>query len=455
MITFKQPKGIEKKYLFSAKDIAALLIPLMVEQLLMVLVGIADTVMISSVGEAAVSAISLIDSLVFLFLTIFTALAIGGAVIIGQYLGRKNTEEATHSAAQLIIFSFIIGMLVCVVLEVFHNGIISLLFGSVSGDVFGYSVTYLRITNLSLPIYSVYIACGAIFRAVGNSRITMLISMIMNVINVAGNAICIFGIGMEVEGAAIPTLVARVVAGVILFLLILRPNATLNIKEELRSKPDLTEIKRMLRIAVPSGIESSSFQFGKLILSGLVSTLGTASITANAVTGNFTIMNIVPGIAIGLGTVTVVSRCIGAGDYEQAKYYHRLLHRLCYLTVGICSIAVLVFSDSILNLYNLSGETHSLAVFMISIHSVGSIFLWTPAFHSPNTLRSAGDVRYCMVASVFSMFIFRVLAAYILAIPLGIGVAGVWMAMMIDWVVRTIFFQTRLRGDEWMKKKVI
>ncbi len=421
----------------------------------MVFVGLADSVMISSVGEAAISSISLVDSLMFLFLTILTAFATGGAVIVGQYLGRKDYNAAGHTGVQLIYFCLAVGILITLVLELFSGAIVSLIFGEVESSVFEYAVLYLRITTLSLPIYSVYIAVGAIFRAQGNTRVPMLVSVGMNIINVVGNAICIYGLNMQVEGAAIPTLVSRCFAGVLLFVLLVKSSHGFNILKHFKTKLDGAAISRILRIGIPSGIEGSSFQLGKVILTGAVSTLGTTAITANAITGSFAIINCMPGMAVSIATVTVVARCIGAGDYEQAKYYHKFLFKISYVCTALISLFVILISDIGLGYYNLSESTHELTRYLILIHCVGSILLWTPAFHIAHTLRSAGDVRYSMVVSMVSMFVFRVFLGYVMATRLGFGVAGAWYAMMIDWVVRTVFYVYRYKSNVWMNKKVI
>ncbi len=421
----------------------------------MVFVGLADSVMISSVGEAAISAISLVDSLGFLFLTILTSFATGGVVIVSQYLGRKDFNSAGHSGVQLLYFCFTVGISLTLILYLFSGTIISILFGEVDSQVYDYAVTYLKITSLSIPIYSVNIASGAIFRALGNTRLPMLVSVGMNIINVAGNAVCIYGLGMEVEGAAIPTLISRCFAGVVLFVLLIKQRYEVDIIKHLKLKIDGAAIARILKIGIPSGIEGSSFQLGKVILTGAVSTLGTTAITANAITGSFAIINCMPGFAVSIATVTVVSRCIGAGDYEQAKYYHKLLYRISYVCTGAISLFVILISDIGLGYYNLSDTTHELTRYLILVHCVGSILIWTPAFHVAHSLRSAGDVRYSMIVSMISMFVFRVFGGYLLAIPLGLGVAGAWYAMMIDWVVRSIFYVTRYKSNAWMNKKVI
>ncbi len=455
MTLLKRPKGIKEGYLFTYKDIAVLLSPLIVEQLLNVSVGVADSLMISSVGEAAVSAVSLVDSIIFLFITVLTAFATAGAVITGQYLGRKEHKSAIHAATQLILFNLIFGLVISACLEFFRQEIITVLFGGVAADVYDYSITYLRITNLSLPLYAVFLACAAIFRTMGNSKVPMVISMVMNVINVAGNAVCIYGLGMEVEGAAIPTLISRGFAGITLFVLLFNPNLLITLKGNINLKIDKKEMFNILRIGIPGGIENSSFQLGKVLLTGIVSTLGTTAIAANAVTGAFAVFNVIPGMSVGLGTITIISRCIGAGDYEQAKYYHRLLYKISYLCTFAIGVVVILISEFGLQLYNLSPQTRELSFWLIMVHTIGSMIMWTPSFHIPYTLRSAGDVRFCMVVATFSMFVFRVFAGYLLAIPFGLGLAGVWYAMMMDWLVRSIFFIARYKSEKWATKKVI
>ncbi len=441
--------------IFNNRSLAILVVPLIVEQLMAVFVGLADTVMISSTGEAAVSAISVVDSLLFLFIGLFGSFATGGAVVTGQYLGRGDFGDAKKSAMQLLWFSGIFGVIIAVTLGVAQQPLIEAMFGQLDSVVFDHSMTYMNVVNVSIPFLAVYSAAAAIFRTMGNSKVTMVVAIAMNVINVIGNAVLIYGFSFGVLGAAIPTLVSRIFACVALVVLLYRSPTRLSIRGNLKFRLDVSMLRKILGIGVPNGIESSSFQLGKLLLVSVISTLGTTAITANAVTNSIAMINIVPGMAFSMATLTIVSRCVGAGDYEQARYYNIKLIRYCYLTTTVLSGIVMLFANPILSLYNLTEQTHEIAFHLTMVHCIGSIAMWPLSFQLPNTLRAAGDARFTMVVSMFSMWVVRLLGGYLLAIPLGLGVAGVWYAMMLDWVVRSICMVTRYNGTKWMKKKVI
>ncbi len=445
----------ENRLIFNNRSLFALIVPLIVEQILSVFVGLADTVMISSTGEAAVSAISLIENLLFLFISLFNAIATGGAVVTGQYIGKKDISSARSSSSQLLLFSALAGIVIAVLMSITRSNLITLLFGSLEPDVYAHSNTYMAIVTLSIPFLAVFSAAAAVFRTMGNSKLPMLSAICMNIINVVGNAVLIYGFKMDVVGAAIPTLISRAFACILLLFLLYKSPSELRLKGNisLRIKPQM--LKKILSIGIPNGIESSSFQLGKLLLLSAVSTLGTASITANAITNNISIINIVPGISLSMAALTVVSRCIGAGDVEQARYYTRRLMFYSYAGTALLSLLIYLFLDPILTMYNLTPETFAITQHTVSVHCLGAFVMWATSFQLPNTLRAAGDARFTMTVSMFSMWVFRLIGGYVLMIPLGLGVPGLWYAMMIDWTVRSIFFVTRYIGTRWLKRKVV
>ncbi len=441
--------------IFNNRLLFALIVPLVVEQILSVFVGLADTIMISGTGEAAISAISLVESLLFLFIGFFNSLATGGAVVTGQYIGKKDIASARESSSQLLLFSAILGIVIAVIMAVTRSGLITLLFGSLEPEVYAHSNTYMFIVTLSIPFLSVFSATAAIFRTMGNSKLPMMSAICMNIINVVGNAVLIYGFNLGVVGAAVPTLISRAFACFMLLFLLYKSPSNLSIKGNisLRIKPHM--LKKILSIGIPNGIESSSFQLGKLLLLSAVSTLGTVSITANAITNSIAMINIVPGVSLSMATLTVVSRCIGANNVEQARHYTRLLLFFSYAGTALLSLLIFLFLDPILALYNLTPQTHAVTSHTVTVHCIGAFALWATSFQLPNTLRAAGDARFTMAVSMFSMWVFRLMGGYILMIPLGFGVSGLWYAMMIDWIIRSSFFVVRYLGSRWLKKKVI
>lgn len=433
---------------FSTQDLRKLIIPLVIEQLLAIAVGLSDSVMVSQVGEAAISAVSLVDTVNVLLINAFSALATGGAVIAGQYLGRKEIQKAGHSGAQLLLFMGEISLLIMVLFYLAKGFVLGVVFGEIEPDVAAYADTYYMIVQASIPFLALYNAGAALFRVMGNSKISMYVSILMNLINVVGNAVLIFGFRMGVEGVAIPTLVSRIVAAAVILVLLYRPGLPMQV-ERISWKHDRYVVKNILRFGVPNGMESSMFQLGKILLLSTVAGLGTASVAANAIGNMVCTFQCVPGTALGLAMVTVVSRCVGAGDYEKVRYYTKKLIKYTYFLMWIAVCLSLALLPLILRLYNVSEEANGYARQIIWLHGmVGAVF-WPSAFTLPQALRAAGDTRFTMVASTVSMWTLRVGFGILLGRFWGFGVVGIWIAMFIDWVLRSIFFLIRFKGHRW------
>lgn len=438
-----------KQRIFSNKDLATLIIPLIIEQLLTVTVGLADSIMIASVGEAAVSGVSLVDSVMVLLANVFAALATGGAVVAGQYLGQKKKLMACKTADQLVLFITMLSIGIIGIIYLCRNLILHGVFGQIEADVMYNARVYLMIVTASIPFLAIYNACAALFRTMGNSKIAMNMSLLMNGINIAGNAILIYGMGLGVEGAAIPTLLSRIVAAGIMLVLLKNENLSVHFSTSFRFKFKGYLIQKILYIGVPNGIENSMFQLGKILVLSLVAGFGTASITANAVSNMIAMFAIIPGLAMGLAMLTVISRCVGAGDYESVKYYTKKLLVITYGALIILNIIVVCILPIILWAYHLSPETAEIARKIIIYHTICCIAIWPLSFTLPNTLRASNDVRYCMIIAIVSMWIFRIFFSFVLGKWMGFGVFGVWIAMTLDWLVRTILFVIRFISRKW------
>lgn len=440
--------------MFTTKYLYKLIIPLIIEQILAVTVGMADTMMVSSVGEAAVSGVSLVDMINVLIINIFAALATGGAVVSSQFLGQKNNKQACESGNQLIIVTFIISLSITVIILIAKRQLLRLFFGSIDNTVMDSCITYITITALSYPFLAVYNSCAALFRSMGNSKISMYISFLMNTINIVGNAICIFGFNMGVAGVALPSLISRGIAAIIMVILLFNKKNIIHIDGQLKIHFNKQMIFKILNIGIPNSIENSLFQLGRVLVVSIISGFGTVQIAANAVANNIDALGCIPGQALSLAMVTVVGQCIGAGDYEQSKYYTKKLLKINYAIMSTLNICILIFLPYILNIYNLSEQTLSLATILILIHDGCAIFMWPAAFTLPNALRAANDVKFTMVVSIFSMVTFRIVFSYILGIGFGLGAIGVWIAMVIDWLFRIICFVTRFISGKWQLHKI-
>lgn len=444
-----------KQYLFSNYELKKLIFPLIIEQLLSILVGVADSIMVSTVGEAAVSAVSLVDSINLLLFFMFSAVATGGTVVAAQYLGSKNKEEACRSCDQLLCLTILISIIITAIMYLLKDLILNNLFGSIEADVKNYSYVYLMIVFASIPFMALYNFGAAMFRAMGNTKISMKISILMNAINVCGNAFLIYGFKMGVEGVAIPTLVSRIVASVAVIKLLSNKSLDVHIDKKYIFKFDFDMTKRILKIGIPNGIENSLFQLGKIILISFISTLGTSSVAANAVGNAISVFQIMPGLAMGHAIVTVVSHCIGANDYGQAKYYTKKLILTTHFMHLVLNLVVFAILPLIMSAYKLTAQTSKLAEQILIFHGIFAILIWPLSFTLPNTLRAANDAKFTMIVSVTSMWIFRIGFGIILGRYFSLGVFGVWVAMIIDWCVRLVFFVNRYRKGKWTKMKLI
>lgn len=442
-------------YLFSNRELANLIGPLVIEQLLAVFVGMADSIMVANVGEAAVSGVSLVDNIMILIINIFAALATGGAVVAGQYIGRKDEKSACKAATQLVWFVSLSAVAIMILVYFGKDIILNQVFGHITAEVKGHADIYLLIVTASIPFIALYNGGAAIFRAMGNSQVSMRVSLLMNAINVTGNAILVFGLRIGTAGVAIPTLISRMVAAIVITVLLCNQTRILHIERTLKIRFDGRMIRKILAIGVPNGLENSMFQLGKILVLSLVSTFGTYAIAANAVSNAIALFQILPGMAISLAITTVISQCVGANDYEQVHYYLKKLLAIIYVAmVGTVALIFLAL-PLILKAYNLSDQTAAAATNIIHFHGISAMIIWPLSFALPAAYRAAGDAKACMYTSIVSMWIFRIGFSYLVGKYMGLGVFGVWVAMVIDWVVRAVCFIIRYFNGKWKHGAIV
>ena len=444
----------EKPYYFSNRALKRLIAPMIIEQFLAILVGMSDSIMVATVGEHAVSGVSLVDNIFILLIYLFAALATGGAVVMGQYLGQNKHEKANRAVNQLILFTALFAICFMIGLYLARNLILHRVFGAIEANVMEASKTYLLIVSASIPFIALYNAGAAVFRTMGNSKVPMYLSMMMNAINVGGNAILIFGFGMGVAGAATSTLVSRVVSAVAIIFLLCSPEHLLHLERPFSFKLDFGMLKKIAYIGIPNGLENGMFQLGKIMVLSMITGFGTAAIAANAVSNIIATFQVLPGMSVGMAVITVCSRCVGAGDYEAARYYTRKILKLVHILIIVFSVTTLVALPGIMHLYNLSDAAMTFTKQIIWYHGICCMLIWPEAFTLPNTLRAASDVKFCMILSIISMWVFRIAFSYIIGVRMGMGVLGVWIAMTIDWAVRAVLFIIRYRGKRWQHKSI-
>ncbi len=455
MRLFSRRKAEDPALLFTGSELRGLMLPLLLEQLLIVLMSIINTVMVSSGGEDAVSAVSLVDTINVLLVNVFVALATGGAVITAQYLGRREPDMAGKAARQLLYVMLAVSLAISVLSLLFYRALLHAVFPGVNDAVMTNAATYFLLIIFSFPFLSVFSGGSALMRAAGNSKASLITTLMVNAINVAGNALLIYVFGLGVKGAALAAVIARVLGAVVILLLLKNPRQGLVIPSLRRFAWDGDMVKRILRIGVPNGLENSFFQLGKILLQSLVSTLGITAMAANAVANSLAGFQNIPGSAVSLAMITVVGRCVGASEYNQAKLYVKKLMRFSYWTMGLLTPVILLLLPCVIGSYGLSAEVAKSAWQLMFVYTIVCAVFWSSSFALPNALRAAGDVKFTMVVSTLSMLIFRIGFSYLLVQFFGMGLMGVWVAMMIDWVARSAAFYIRYRRGVWERRKVL
>lgn len=446
---------MQEKITFDRNYMAKLILPLIVEQILAVTVGMADMIMVSGAGETAVSGVSLVNTISNLLIYVFEALATGGAVIAAQALGARKKKLAQIIANQLILVCFVSGLLITVLSVALNKAILSLIYGQVEQSVMENAVVYFYITAFSFPFLSVYYGAAALFRSMGNSKLSMYVSAAMNVLNIIGNAVFVFVYHMGIAGVGYSTLISRAFACIVVLLILRNEKGDLHIDKYLRLGFDPEVIGKILAIGVPSGIDNAMFQIGKLFTQSLISSFGTSSIAANATASTIELLATIPAAAMALALTTVVGQCVGAGDYSSAKKYAEKMMKWAYLMLWAENIIIIFFTPAIASWYHLTEEGNYLAKKLIWYHSICCMIAWPAAFTLPAILRAAGDVKFVMFSSIASMWVFRIALAYVIGGYLGLGVFGVWIAMTIDWGVRSILNMLRLKSGKWMRQAIV
>ena len=429
--------------------------PVVVEQILNSLMGTADTMMVSNVGSAAISAVSLVDSINVLVIQVFAALAAGGTIICSQYMGQKNTKNATDAAKQLIFIITAIAVVLTVVCVVFQISLLHLIFGKVEAEVMTNSEVYFLYTALSFPFIAVFNAGSSVFRAQENTRLPMTISVISNIMNIVGNAILIFGFHMGVAGAALSTLISRIFCAIVVMYFLRSPKEEICVRDYIKIRPDRHKIKMILALGIPTGIENGMFQFGKLAIQSTVSTLGTAAIAAQAMTNILENLNGIAAIGIGIGLMNVVGECIGAGRKDEAIYYTKKMCLVSEVVIIISCLLVFALTKPIIHLGGMSAESGAMCFFMVTWITIIKPIVWVPAFIPAYSMRAAGDVKFSMILSCTTMWLCRVTLCVVLCRVFGFGPIAVWIGMFSDWTLRGIFYTLRFHGKKWLDHKVI
>lgn len=441
--------------MFTKKQVWALLIPLMVEQLLTSLMGTADTMMVSNAGSAAISAVSLVDSINILIIYVFAAMATGGAILCSQYIGCGEKKRANDIGGQLIITVAVLSMAVMMLCILVRRPMLRLIFGQVEADVMVNADIYFLITAVSYPFIALYNAGAALFRSCGNSRLPMLVSTISNLLNIAGNAVLIFVFHWGVAGAAAATLLSRVFCAAVVLYFLRKPHQDIAVRDYHNIRPQFSSIRRIMSIGIPTGIENGMFQFGKLAIQSTVSTMGTVAIAAQAMTAILEMLASNAAVGIGLGMMTIVGQCMGAGRQDEAKKYIVRLSAYGEAAIILSCLAIAGIVRPVTILGGMEPAAADLTCRLVMVIAVVKPILWVPSFLPAYGMRAAGDVRFSMILSTITMWSCRVVVAVILVRQFGFGPLAVWIGMFSDWGIRGMFFTWRFLSGKWMVKSVI
>ena len=470
---------LKQRPMFTNRALFMLILPLVIEQFLAVAVGMADTAMVTGVGEAAVSAVSLVDSINTLLIQLFSAMSAGGSIIAAQYIGNRDGKNACSAAKQLFLSIFAIAFIVSMAAVWFNKPILRGVFGNLDPAIMEKAEAYFLISALSYPFLALYNSGAGLMRAMGKTQYTMFISLLMNVINIGGNYFLInaghqvswtffggtaleFGVsfwcagaGLGVAGAAWASLLSRASAALIIVKMLANHALPIHLSRPFRFRFDFPMIKRILFIGLPNGLENSLFQVGKLIIASLIATFSTSVIAANSISNSISGFVNLPGSAIGLATVTVIGQCMGAGELKQAKKYAGRLMLLMVAGILPTNLILYLFTPSFVGLFKLSAEGTAVAVELLKQYAVFSVAFWMPSFGLPNVLRAAGDVRFTMSVSILSMLICRLAFSYLFVLVLHMDLVGVWLAMYCDWIVRSLCFAIRYYSGKWQRHRII
>lgn len=441
--------------IYSNRALKRLLVPLVIEQVLVMLVGMVDTVMVASAGEAAVSGVALVDMVNYLIITVMAALTTGGSVIISQYAGSRQPEQAERSAGQLMTVTLLLSAAILAVCLLGRDAILRLFFGSVEADVMAAAQTYFMITACSFPFLGIYDAGAALYRVMGKTSVTMYVSLAMNVINVIGDFIGVSVLHAGVAGVAVPTLLSRAFAAVVMTRLAFRRQNSIPLYWHHILMWDTPVVRRILCIAVPNGVENGLFALGKVLVTSIVAGFGTVQIAANGVANSVDQIAVIVVNAVNLAMVPVVGQCVGASDYTQAAHYTKKLMKISYISTAVLGLAVCVLLPVLLPLYGLSADTLRLAALLIVLHNALALLLHPTSFNLANILRAAGDARFTMIVGICSMIVFRLGSALLFGKLLRLRIVGVWIAMGMDWLARSIAFTIRYKSGKWKEKRAI
>ncbi|MDF2522528.1 MAG: efflux family protein [Clostridiales bacterium] len=449
------------------KDVLGMTVPILTEQIFVVLMGVVNAIMAGRIGKEAVSAIGMVDSLNNVFISMFTALAVGGTVVVAYYTGQRNRQSANDAAKQAFLSGLVIALIITLATWVFRYPLLNILYGSAEQDVINQSFIYLNITLPTYPLIALTsIACG-VLRGAGDTRTPMKVTIFMNIINVIFSYILIYGIevrsggfdgvipGMGVKGAALGIAIARTTGALIFIYILLKGTTGTQLTNMFKVKWDWDMQKSIFGVGIPASVEQLLFTGGKLATQTFIVGMGTAAIAANYIATSIFALFSIPGNAMSVASTTLIGQSMGKGDTEEARKTMRYLTLFTSACLLVLSAFLFPMSGLLSSLYTQSQDVIDLSAKILKLSAIFMPLLWALSFVLPAGLRGAGDAKYTMVTSILGMWVFRITLAYFLGVPLGLGVIGIWLGMFADWFVRSILYYVRFKGDKWKRNTIV
>ena len=473
----------KKKYtLFTARQLLWLVLPIVIEQIFSTSLGFFDSLMVSNMPAAqavrsnASNAIGNVDYVNNLIIQLFSAFASGGAIVTSQALGAGDRVRANKVAKQLLALVVCISLGVGVFCLGLNRPLLKLLYGNVDSSTFSYQRTYFYVTAASFPFIGLFNACAALLRAQRKGFSTMASAAMSCVVNIGLNAVFLFVLDMGVLGAGLATLFCRAIPAVFMLALLSREGNVVRVRVFERFRFDRAMITSILRLAVPSGVESALFQLGKLMTNTFVNAgvyaTGAKSITGVDEMGALIHINIqangntianqinnfasVVGGGVGTSCLTVIGQSVGAGDLDQVKYYMKRMFVISYVANGLCVGTIIALMPLLTQLYGYAEQAKAIGRQCLYFCLTLQLFTYPLSFTAPGILKATSDVKYVMYSAVISMFTMRVSLAFLLTTDMfpgmpELGAMGYWIGMCSDWVLRSILFSARLLSGRWKR----
>lgn len=440
---------------FTYQQIFAMLLPLILDQFFISIISLLTSAMVSSSSQESVSAVSLVTPVYQMIYAIYSAISSAGTVIIAQYKGHGDEEKMKKAAGQIVSFTFCTAVVFSTILVIFAGPLVRAMFAGADELIITKATDYLIGCALSFISLSLYLGGFAVFRGVGETKICLRLSMIINLLHLFASFVFINLMNLDIIGTALSLNLARLVGGVMAMYFLLYKKSPLRIRMRDLFCVDWEMLRSVIHTSLPFALEQLCFNGGGIIVSMFVVKFGTPSVAANAVSNSTLYVFYAMGQAVVNLCVTVVGQCIGAQDKDMAKRYGKKMVWLGEVLILLALAVLLPFLNPILRLFQAPENTLGQIYILLAIAFVPMALFWSTSNVLPNVLRAAGDVNFASYVSLATMWVFRVGLSYVVSIRIHVGINGVWICMGLEWFVRSIIFLLRFRSGKWLKQKTI